>query len=92
MSISAINPVSSSYVAQTGAVSGVLPKKAAAPAPAGPSAQPPSSPAATVQLSGVPSNVDADDRALYAQVLKSSGNAGSAMGAVKAQDAKEGES
>jgi hypothetical protein len=31
MSISAINPVSSSYVAQTGAVSGVLPKKAAAP-------------------------------------------------------------
>jgi hypothetical protein len=91
MSVSAINPVSSS-MAQTGAVSGVLPKKAAAPESARPSAQAQSSPAATVQLSGVPSNVDADDRALYAQILKSSGNAGSAMGAVKAQDTREGES
>jgi hypothetical protein len=90
MSISAVNPATSSYMTQMAAVANAPSKKTAPTESAASEAK--STPAATVQLSGgVPSSVDADDRILYAQVLKASGNAGAAAGAVKAKDASEGE-
>jgi hypothetical protein len=90
MSIGAINPISSGLVIGTAAVTASASRKAA-PASAAAAAAP--SPAATVTLSGPPASVDADDRAMYSQVLRAaSGNVNAAMAAVARQDTAGGES
>jgi hypothetical protein len=94
MSINSIDPVSSSLLASSASALGVPARKsapAAASAPAAPA--PAATPAAKVSISGVPASVDADDRAMYAQVLRTaSGNVNAAMAAVSAQDRSSGES
>lgn len=50
-------------------------------------------PAATVVISGVPASVKPQDRALCMQILTSvGGNVGTALGALQAEEAAEGES
>ncbi|HEX7496938.1 MAG TPA: hypothetical protein VF344_00525 [Candidatus Limnocylindrales bacterium] len=84
-----IDSVASAITMQA-AVAINAPAKKAAPAAVPAPASPPATPAVKVQMTSVPASVAADDRATYLQILKSNGgNAGAALAAIQAMEAKE---
>jgi hypothetical protein len=95
MNVSAIDPTSTAVTQSAAAAN--PPKKAP---PSGPKSNgasrvaPLSAPAATSAITGVPASVEPEDRALYAQILKSVGGnmnaALEALAALKADEASAG--